>query len=152
MSFAQLTYPHSLRDITTCLSAMQGKLYHMGIKSKVSKSTLTYANEKRDWRIYAEFAQILIAQARELYRSEDFEKELDETIYALDSTTIDLCLSLFSWAKFGKHKGGITLHTLLDVQTSIPTFIYITPAKVHDVNILDILIPEVGALYIMDRA
>lgn len=151
MSFAQLTYRHSLRGITTCLRAMQGKLYHMGIKSKVSKSTLAYANEKRDWRIYSDFAQILIAQARELYRNEDFEKELDETIYALDSTTIDLCLSLFPWAKFRKHKAGIKLHTLLAVQTSIPTFIYMTPAKVHDVNILDIIIPEVGAFYVMDR-
>ena len=151
MSFAQLTYRQSLRDIETCLRAMQGKLYHMGIKSKVSKSTLAYANEKRDWRIYADFAQILIAKARELYRNEDFEKELDETIYALDSTTIDLCLSLFPWAKFRKHKGGIKLHTLLDVQTSIPTFIYMTPALIHDVNVLDIIIPEAGAFYVMDR-
>jgi hypothetical protein len=151
MSFAQLTYRESLRDIETCLRAMQSKLYHMGIKSKISKSTLADANEKRDWRIYADFAQILIAQARELYRHEEFEKELDETVYALDATTIDLCLSLFPWAKFRKHKGGIKLHTLLDVQTSIPTFIYITPAKVHEVNILDILIPEAGAFYVMDR-
>ena len=151
MSFGQLTYRESLRDIETCLRAVQNKLYHMGIKSKVSKSTLADANEKRDYRIYEDFAQILIAQARELYRHEDFEKELDETVYALDSTTIDLCLSLFPWAKFRKHKGGIKLHTLLDVQTSIPTFIYMTPAKVHDVNILDILIPEVGAFYVMDR-
>lgn len=151
MSFAQLTYRESLRDIETCLRAMQGKLYHMGIMSKVSKSTLAYANEKRDWHIYADFAQILITIARELYASEDFEKELDETVYALDSTTIDLCLSLFPWAKFRKHKGGIKLHTLLDVQTSIPTFIYMTEAKVHDVNILDILIPEAGAFYVMDR-
>ena len=151
MSFAQLTYRESLRDIETCLRAMQGKLYHMGIKSKVSKSTLAYANEKRDWRIYADFAQILITQARELYSQEEFENQLDETIYALDSTTIDLCLSLFPWAKFRKHKGGIKLHTILDVQTSIPTFIYLTPAKVHDVNILDIIIPEAGAFYVMDR-
>jgi hypothetical protein len=151
MSFAQLTYRESLRDIETCLRAMQSKLYHMGIKSKISKSTLADANEKRDWRIYADFAQILIAQARELYRHEDFENQLDETVYALDSTIIDLCLSLFPWAKFRKHKGGIKLHTLLDVQTSIPTFIYLTPANVHDVNILDILIPEAGAFYVMDR-
>lgn len=151
MSFAQFTYRESLRDIETCLRAMQGKLYHMGIKSKVSKSTLAYANEKRDWRIYADFAQVLIAQARELYRQEDFELELDETVYALDSTTIDLCLSLFPWAKFREHKGGIKLHTLLEVQTSIPTFIYLTAAKVHDVNILDVLIPEAGAFYVMDR-
>jgi len=150
MSFAQFTYRESLRDIETCLRAMQGKLYHMGIKSKVSKSTLAYANEKRDWRIYADFAQVLITQARELYRLEDFEAELDETVYALDST-IDLCLSLFPWAKFRKHKGGIKLHTLLEVQTSIPTFIYLTAAKVHDVNILDVLIPEAGAFYVMDR-
>jgi DNA polymerase III delta prime subunit len=131
---------------------MQPKLYHMGIKSKVSRSTLAEANEKRDWRIYADFAQILIAQARELYKQEEFEKELDETVYALDATTIDLCLSLFPWAKFRKHKGGIKLHTLLDVQTSIPTFIELTPAKVHEVNILDIIIPEAGAFYVMDRA
>ena len=151
MSFGQLTYRESLRDIETCLRAVQNKLYHMGIKSKISKSTLADANEKRDYRIYEDFAQILIAQARELYRNEDLEKELDETVYALDSTTIDLCLSLFPWAKFRKHKGGIKLHTLLDVQTSIPTFIYMTPALVHDVNILDILIPEAGAFYVMDR-
>jgi Domain of unknown function (DUF4372)/Transposase DDE domain len=151
MSFGQLTYRQSLRDIETCLRAVQNKLYHMGIKSKISKSTLADANEKRDYRIYEDFAHILIAQARELYATEDFEKELDETVYALDSTTIDLCLSLFPWAKFRKHKGGIKLHTLLDVQTSIPTFIYMTPALVHDVNILNILIPEVGAFYVMDR-
>jgi len=151
MSFAQLTYRESLRDIETCLRAMQNKLYHMGINSKISKSTLADANENRDYRIYEDFAQILITIARELYVTEEFEKELDETIYAFDSTTIDLCLSLFPWAKFRKHKGGIKLHTLLDVQTSIPTFIYMTPAMVHDVNILDILIPEAGAFYVMDR-
>jgi hypothetical protein len=151
MSFAQLTYRESLRDIETCLRAMQPKLYHMGIRSKVSRSTLADANEQRDWRIYADFAQILIAQARELYKQEDFEKELDETVYALDATTIDLCLSLFHWAKFRKHKAGIKLHTLLDVQTSVPTFIYLTDAKVHDVNILDIIVPESGAFYVMDR-
>ncbi len=151
MSFAQLTYRESLRDIETCLRAMQNKLYHMGINSKISKSTLADANENRDYRIYEDFAQILITIARELYVTEEFEKELDETIYAFDSTTIDLCLSLFPWAKFRKHKGGIKLHTLLDVQTSIPTFIYMTPAMVHDVNILDMLIPEAGAFYVMDR-
>lgn len=151
MSFAQLTYRESLRDIETCLRAMQNKLYHMGIKSKVSKSTLADANEKRDYRIYEDFAKILITIARELYATEEFENQLDETVYALDSTTIDLCLSLFPWATFRKHKGGIKLHTLLDIQTSIPTFIYLTPAKIHDVNILDILIPEVGAFYVMDR-
>ena len=151
MSFAQLTYRESLRDIETCLRAMQNKLYHMGIKSKVSKSTLADANEKRDYRIYEDFAKILIDITRELYATEEFENQLDETVYALDSTTIDLCLSLFPWAKFRKHKGGIKLHTLLDVQTSIPTFIYLTPAKIHDVNILDILMPEAGAFYVMDR-
>jgi hypothetical protein len=151
MSFAQLTYRESLRDIETCLRAMRPKLYHMGIKGKVSRSTLAEANEKRDWRMYADFAQILITEARELYRQEEFEKELNETVYALDATTIDLCLNLFPWAKFRKHKGGIKLHTLLDVQTRIPTFIYITPAKVHEVNILDIIVPEAGAFYVMDR-
>lgn len=151
MSFAQLTYRESLRDIETCLRAMQPKLYHMGIKSKVSRSTLSEANEKRDWRIYADFAQILITEARELYRQEEFQKELEETVYALDATTIDLCLSLFPWAKFRRHKGGIKLHTLLDVQTSVPTFIYITPARVHEVNILDIIAPEAGSFYVMDR-
>ena len=151
MGFAQLTYRESLRDIETCLRSMQNRLYHMGIKSKVSKSTLADANGNRDYRIYEDFAKILITIARELYATEEFKKELDETVYALDSTTIDLCLSLFPWATFRKHKGGIKLHTLLDVQTSIPTFIYITPAKVHDVNILDILIPEPGAFYVMDR-
>ena len=151
MSFAQLTYRESLRDIETCLRAMQPKLYHMGIKSKVSRSTLSEANGKRDWRIYADFAQILIAEAREIYRQEEFQKELEETVYALDATTIDLCLSLFPWAKFRSHKGGIKLHTLLDCQTSVPTFIYITPARVHEVNILDIIVPEAGSFYVMDR-
>ena len=151
MSFAQLTYRESLRDIETCLRAMQNKLYHMGIRSKVSKSTLADANEKRDYRIYEDFAKILISIARELYATEEFENQLDKTVYALDSTTIDLCLSLFPWAKFRKHKGGIKLHTLLDVRTSIPTFIYLTEAKVHDVNILDILISETGAFFVMDR-
>ncbi len=151
MSFAQLTFRESLRDIETCLRAMQNKLYHMGIKGKISKSTLADANEKRDYRIYEDFAKYLLLIARELYAKEEFENQLDETVYAFDSTTIDLCLSLFPWAKFRKHKGGIKLHTLLDVQTSIPTFIYMTPAVVHDVNILDILIPETGAFYVMDR-
>lgn len=152
MSFAQLTYRESLRDIETCLRAMRSKLHHSGIQSNISRSTLADANENRDWRIYADFAQILIAQARELYKQEEFEKELDETVYALDATTIDLCLSLFPWAKFRKHKGGIKMHTLLDVQTSIPTFIELTPAKIHEVNILDIITPEAGAFYVMDRA
>ena len=151
LSFAQLTYRESLRDIESCLRAMQPKLYHMGIKSKVSRSTLADANEKRDWRIYADFAHILISTAQDMYRKDEFGKELEQTVYAFDATTIDLCLSLFPWAKFRKQKGGIKLHTLYDVQTSIPTFITLTPAKVHDVNMLDILIPEIGAFYVMDR-
>jgi len=151
MAFAQLTYRESLRDIEACLRAMQSKLYHMGIRSRVSKSTLADANENRDWRIYADFAQVLIHIARGLYAKEDFGIELDQTVYALDSTTIDLCLSLFPWAKFRKHKAGVKLHTLLDLRGNIPTFIRITEALVHDVNILDDIIPEAGAFYIMDR-
>jgi len=152
MAFAQLTYRESLRDIEACLRAMQNKLYHMGIRGKVSKSTLADANENRDWRIYADFAQKLIHQARRIYHDENFELELTETVYALDSTTIDLCLSLFPWAIFRKNKGAIKLHTLLDLRGNIPSFIQITDGKVHDVNILDELIPEPGAIYIMDRA
>ena len=151
MAFAQLTYRESLRDIEACLSAMQSKLYHMGIRSRISRSTLADANESRDWRIYGDFAQVLIHIARGLYIEEDFGIELDQTVYALDSTTIDLCLSLFPWAKFRKHKAGIKLHTLLDLHGNIPSFIRITEALVHDVNILDDIIPEVGAFYIMDR-
>ena len=151
MAFAQLSYRESLRDIESCLRAMQNKLYHMGIRSSVSKSTLADANEKRDWRIYADFAQVLINIARDLYVDDDFGVELDETVYALDASTIDLCLSLFPWAKFRKTKGAIKLHTLLDLRGSIPTFLSITDGKVHDVNILDELIPEPGAFYIMDR-
>jgi hypothetical protein len=151
MAFAQLTYRESLRDIEACLRAMQSKLYHMGIRSRISRSTLAEANENRDWRIYGDFAQILIHIARGLYVEEDFGIELDQTVYALDSTTIDLCLSLFPWAKFRKHKAGIKLHTLLDLRGNIPTFIRITEALVHDVNILDDIIPEAGAFYIMDR-
>ena len=151
MAFAQLTYRESLRDIEACLRAMQSKLYHMGIRSRVSKSTLADANENRDWRIYADFAQVLIHIARGLYAKEEFGIELDQTVYALDSTTIDLCLSLFPWAKFRKHKAGVKLHTLLDLRGNIPTFIRITEALVHDVNILDDIIPEAGAFYIMDR-
>jgi len=151
MAFAQLTYRESLRDIEACLRAMQSKLYHMGIRGRVSKSTLADANENRDWRIYADFAQVLIHIARSLYAKEDFGIELDQTVYALDSTTIDLCLSLFPWAKFRKRKGGVKLHTLLDLCGNIPTFIRITEALVHDVNILDDIIPEAGAFYIMDR-
>jgi len=151
MAFAQLTYRESLRGIEACLRAMQSKLYHMGIRSKISRSTLADANENRDWRIYADFAQVLIHIARGLYIEEEFGVELDQTVYALDSTTIDLCLSLFPWAKFRKHKAGVKLHTLLDLRGNIPTFIRITEALVHDVNILDDIIPEAGAFYIMDR-
>jgi hypothetical protein len=151
MTFAQLTYRESLRDIEACLRAMQNKLYHIGIRSKISRSTLADANQNRDWRIYADFAYILIDQAKELYRDDKFFKELDETIYALDSTTIDLCLSLFPWAKFRKTKGAIKIHTLLDLQNNIPSFISITDGSVHDVNILDNLITEIGAFYIVDK-
>lgn len=152
MSFAQVTYRESLRDIEVCLRSQQNKLYHMGFRGQVSRSTLADANENRDWRIYADFAQVLIHHARELYADEDFGLELDETIYALDSTTIDLCLSLFPWARFRKTKGAIKLHTLLDLRGSIPVFIKITDGTVHDVNILDELIPEPGSFYLMDRA
>ena len=152
MAFAQLTYRESLRDIQVCLRAMQAKLYHMGIRGKVSKSTLADANEKRDWRIYADFAQVLIHHARSLYSDEDFGVELEQTVYALDSTTIDLCLSVFPWAHFRKNKGAIKLHTLLDLRGPIPTFIRITDGTVHDVNILDELIPETGSIYLFDRA
>ena len=152
MAFAQLTYRESLRDIEACLRSMKNKLYHMGIRGRISKSTLSDANEKRDWRIYADFAQVLIHIARDLYIDEDFGIELDNTVYALDSTTIDLCLSLFPWARFRKTKGAIKLHALLDLKSNIPTFIEITHGKVHDVNILDELIPEPGSFYILDRA
>jgi hypothetical protein len=151
MTFAQLTYRESLRDIETCLRAMQNKLYHIGIRSKISRSTLADANQNRDWRIYADFAYILIDQAKGLYRDDKFFKELDETVYALDSTTIDLCLSLFPWAKFRKTKGAIKIHTLLDLQNNIPSFISITDGSVHDVNILDDLITEIGAFYVLDK-
>jgi hypothetical protein len=151
MAFAQLTYRESLRDIECCLRAMRGKLYHMGIRGKVSRSTLAYANENRDWRIYCDFAQILIHEARQLYSNDDFGLQLQETVYALDATIIDLCLSVFPWARFRKTKGGIKLHTLLDLKGSIPSFIAITEAGVHEVNILDELLPEAGAIYIMDR-
>ena len=152
MSFAQLSYRESLRDIEACLNAQPNKLYHMGIKGNVTISNLSRANENRDWRIYAEFAQILISKARVIYNDDpDFTIELDNIVYALDSTTIDLCLSLFPWAEFRKNKGAIKLHTLLDLRGSIPTFIEITNGLIHDVNILDILIPEPGSYYIMDR-
>jgi hypothetical protein len=152
MAFAQLTYRESLRDIECCLRAMHEKLYHMGIRGKVSRSTLAEANEKRDWRIYSDFAQILIHEARRLYIDDDFGLELKETVYALDSSTIDLCLSVFPWARFRKTKAAVKLHTLLDLRGDIPTFIWITDGKVHDVNVLDHLIPEPGAIYVMDRA
>ena len=151
MAFAQLTYRESLRDIQVCLRAMQPKLYHMGIRARISKSTLADANENRDWRIYADFAQVLIARAKELYINDDFGIELDSTVYALDATTIDLCLSLFPWARFRKTKAAVKLHTLLNLRGSIPEFIYISDGKMADVNILDILIPEAGSFYIMDR-
>lgn len=151
MSFAQLTYRESLRDIEACLRSMPNKLYHMGIRGGVSRNNLSHANEHRDWRIYADFAQVLIHQARKLYAEEDFGVELEDIVYALDSTTIDLCLSLFPWAKFRKRKGAIKLHTLLDLRGSIPTFIKVTDGLIHDVNILDELIPEAGCFYIMDR-
>ena len=152
MAFAQLSYRESLRDIESCFRAMHNKLYHLGIQGRISRSTLADANEKRDWRIYADFAQVLINIARPLYSEEDFGVELDETVYALDSSTIDLCLSLFPWARFRKRKSAIKLHTLLDLRGNIPSFISITDGKVHDVNVLDELIPEPGSIYVMDRA
>jgi len=152
MAFAQLTYRDSRRDTVLCLRAMQNKLHHVGIQCKVAKSTLADANEKRDWRIYCDFAQVLIAQARKLYAGDDFGLQLDETVYALDASTIDLCRSLFPWAKFRSTKSGIKLHTLLDLRGNIPSFISITDAKLHDVNILDELLPEPGSIYVMDRA
>jgi len=151
MAFAQLTYRESLRDIEACLRAQKTKLYHMGIRGQVSRSTLAEANERRDWRIYADFAQSLIHIARRLYIDEDLGVEIEQTVYALDSTTIDLCLSVFPWARFRKTKGAIKLHTLLDLRGNIPTFIHISDGKPHDVNILDQLVPEPGAFYIMDR-
>jgi hypothetical protein len=152
MAFAQLTYRESLRDIEACLSAQSSKLYHMGIGGAISRSTLADANESRDWRIYATFAQRLIAQARKLYVGEDFGIDLSNTVYALDSTTIDLCLSMFPWAPFRDTKAAVKVHTLLDLRGAIPSFIHITDGKWHDVNVLDLLIPEPGAFYIMDRA
>ena len=151
MAFAQITHRESLRDIEICLRSQNKKLYHMGIRGKVSRSTLADANEKRDWRIYAEFAQTLIAIARDLYQEDSFLEELDETVYALDSTTIDLCLSVFPWATFRKRKAAVKLHTLLDLRGNIPTFIHISDGKLHDVNGLDLLQLEAGAYYIMDR-
>lgn len=151
MAFAQLTYRESLRDIEACMRVAQQKLYHMGIRGRVSRNTLANANQVRDWRIYADFAQVLIATARSLYANDKFGVELDDTVYALDSTTIDLCLSLFPWAKFRKKKGAVKLHTLLDLRGNIPTLVIITHGKIQDVNILDDLIVEPGAIYVMDR-
>ncbi len=152
MAFAQLTYRESLRDIEACLSAQSAKLYHMGFRKPVSRSTLADANERRDWRIYADFAQRLITQARKLYAADSFGVELSNTVYALDATTIDLCLSVFPWAPFRSTKAAIKLHTLLDLRGAIPSFIHISDGKMHDVNVLDLLLPEAGAFYIMDRA
>lgn len=151
MAFAQLTYRESLRDIETCLTAQASKLYHMGLREPVRRSTLADANESRDWRIYAEFAQRLIEQARVLYATEDLGLELTNTVYALDSTTIDLCLSVFPWAHFRKIKAGVKMHTLLDLKGSIPSFIHVSNAKLHDVHALDLLEVEAGAIYVMDR-
>ncbi len=152
MAFAQLTYRESLRDIEACLRSMSGKLYHMGFRSRVARSTLADANESRDWRIYADFAQVLIGIARPLYARDPIGVDLDQSLYALDSTTIDLCLTLFGWAKFRRHKAAVKMHTLLDLHGNIPTFISITDGKTHDVNILDEFGPEPGAFYVMDRA
>jgi len=151
MAFAQLTYRESLRDIETCLAAQAPKLYHMGLRETVARSTLADANEARDWRIYAEFAQKLIAQARKLYADDTTGLDLDSTVYALDSTTIDLCLSVFPWAHFRTTKAAVKMHTLLDLRGNIPSFIHISDGKLHDVNILDLLLPEPGAIYVMDR-
>jgi hypothetical protein len=152
MAFAQLTYRESLRDIEACLRVAKPKLYHMGIRSNVSRNTLAHANENRDWRIYADFAQVLIKTARELYANEDFGLELKQAVYAFDSTTIDLCLSVFPWAKFRKTKAAVKLHTLLDLRGNLPVVISITNGKMHDVNALDDLVFEPGAIYIFDKA
>jgi len=151
MSFAQLTYRESLRDIEACLRSMSGKLYHVGFRGRVARTTLADANESRHWRIYADFAQVLIGMARPLYAHDPIGVDLDQSLYALDSTTIDLCLSLFPWASFRKHKAAVKMHTLLDLHGNIPTFIRITDGRVHDVNILDEILPEAGAFYVMDR-
>ena len=151
MVFAQLTYRESLRDIEACLGAMLPKLYHMGFHGRVRRSTLADANDSHDWRIYADFAQVLIAIARPLYAAEPMGVDLEQSLYALDSTTIDLCLSLFPWARFRRRKGAVKMHTLLDLRGNIPTFLHITDGKVHDVNVLDQIFPEAGAFYVMDR-
>jgi len=151
LAFAQLTYRESLRDIQACLRVAQPKLYHMGFRGTVARNTLAHANEVRDWRIFADFAQGLIATARGLYATEPFGVELEQTVYALDATVIDLCLALFPWATFRKRKGAVKLHTLLDLRGNIPTVLFITPGRVHDVNILDTLVVEAGAIYVFDR-
>jgi hypothetical protein len=151
MAFAQLTYREGLRDIETCLRAHQAKLYHLGIRGNIAKSTLADANESRDWRIYQDFALSLIQAARTLYANDHFAVELEQTVYALDTTTIDLCLSVFPWARFRQAKAAVKMHTLLDLRGNIPTFIHISDGKMHEVNVLDILIPEAGSFYIMDR-
>jgi hypothetical protein len=151
MAFAQLSYRESLRDIQACLRGNQQKLYHMGFRGKVSRNTLAHANQVRAWKIYADFAQILIAQARSLYAKESFGVELKQTVYAFDATTIDLCLSLFPWAQFRQHKGAIKLHTLMDLRGSIPTLIFVTHGKIHEIKLLDELLVEPGAIYIFDR-
>jgi transposase len=152
MAFAQLTFRESLRDIVACLRSQERRLYHLGIRGAVSRSTLADANESRDWRIYADFAAVLIAEARQLYGREDLGLDLANTVYALDSTIIDLCLTLFPWARYKSAQHALKLHTLLDLRGSIPTFIRVTAAQVHDVNLLDALTPEAGAFYVMDRA
>ena len=152
MAFAQLTYRESVRDFEVCLRAHRDKLYHLGLRGGVSRNTLAHANQQRDWRLYAEFAQTLIRQARPLYADEDLGLELDNTVYALDSSTIDLCLSVFPWARFRQTKSAVKLHTLLDLRGNIPTFIHLSEGKLHDVNVLGLLIPEPGACYVMDRA
>jgi len=151
MAFAQLTYRESLRDIETCLGAVGGKLYHMGFRTSVARSTLADANESRDWRIYADFAQTLIATARQLYAGDTLGVDLDQSLDALDSTIIDLCLTLFPWARFRWRKAAVKMHTLLDLRGNIPAFVHITDGKVHDVNVLDQIVPEAGAFYVMDR-
>jgi Domain of unknown function (DUF4372)/Transposase DDE domain len=151
MAFAQLTYRESLRDIETCLRAIHKKLYHAGFRGSIARNTLAKANERRDWRIYADLAQVLIAHARRLYAADGFGVELEQTAYALDSTTIDLCLALFPWARFRRRKGAVKLHTLLDLRGNIPCFVRITHGKTHDVTALDALVIEAGAFYVMDR-
>ena len=151
LAFAQLTGRESLRDIEACLRSQQSKLSHLGFRGRISRNTLAHANETRDWRIFADFARALIAQARPLYRDEPLGVELDQTLYALDSTTIDLCLAMFPWAQFRRHKSAVKVHTLLDLRGSIPTNVYVTSGAVHDINILDQLLPEAGAFYLLDR-